>query len=90
MNEINGGGPFFGFFINDRALLNKETGISDMDTDFVNLILFELIDIDTKSIEVFFGKFFYGESVIKISGSQRVDSEYFLVSEIDSFSNLRG
>lgn len=58
MDKIDGCCSFFSLLIDNRALLDKEACICDVDSDFVNLILLQFIDIDVESVEVL-GSYFF-------------------------------
>ena len=59
-----------------------------MDTDFINFFIFYFTEIKLKIIEIIIIKSSDRKSVIKISGSQWVNSENSLFSKISSVSNF--
>lgn len=88
MNQINRSCPLFSFLVNGRAFFDEETCICDVNTDFVDLILLKLVDIYSKFIKIFFMKLSDWEGIIKISCSQGINCEDFLVSQIHSLCNF--
>ena len=49
MNQINGSGSFFGLFVNNGVLFDKETGICNVDSNLVNLIGLKLVLVKAQS-----------------------------------------